>query len=104
LVRGDEVDRNIASNRIHHTEVEERVGAGRRLAERGAFNVGDLETSHLSLPCFRARPLSCRSPVNRDRMSAGFARASCSCASGVADAGNAMPSPPAERGEYQAKI
>src|SRR5262249_54590587 len=59
LVRGDEVDRNVAPDRIHHAEVEESVGAGRRLAQCGSFNVGDLETSHPSLPCF-ARARTCR--------------------------------------------
>src|SRR5262249_52225307 len=78
LVRHDEVDGYVASARIHHAKIKEGIGRCRRTGKRSALRIGDFESSHSPLPCRTARQF------------AGI----CGC----------TPSPPAEHGEYQAKI
>src|SRR5262249_18754010 len=46
----DVIDRDVAAGRVHHAELEERVGAGRFRTECRLIAVADLKTSHTGLP------------------------------------------------------
>src|SRR5437764_14070610 len=74
LVRGDEIDRNGASDRIHHAKLEEAVRADGRIAKRRTVNIEQFETSHMYSPLLRL-PVTARTwrapspPAERGRIS-----------------------------------
>ena len=51
FVRRDEIDRNLAADRIHHAEREQDVAGGRPLAERRRGAVEYFKTCHGAFPC-----------------------------------------------------
>ena len=51
LMCGDEIDRRVAADRIHHSEFEQHVACGRALAQRRGSAVENFITSHSELPC-----------------------------------------------------
>src|SRR5271169_3380104 len=58
LVRGDEIDRHIAADRIHHAEFEEHVAGGRSLTERRRAALKNFKASHSASPVLRLCSLS----------------------------------------------
>ena len=60
LMRGNEIDRRIATDRVHHSELEQHIARGRAFAERRRITVENFITSHDKLPCpfIPACPLS----------------------------------------------
>ena len=56
LMRGDEIDRHVTADRIHHAELEKHVACRRALAERSRIAVENFKPSHLEcspVPCLR---------------------------------------------------
>src|ERR1700751_5565014 len=51
LVRGDQINRHVAADRVHHAELEQHVACGRSLAERRRCAIENLKTCHRTIPC-----------------------------------------------------